>query len=179
MNRRYLLRTILLLGIVAMSGLLIWRYYQAQRIPVPLPQVEAPRPRPRNIPVEHPKPQDDVIAPAPLKKGARSFYGQLPKGVRDIRQLRMVNKPSPTWRKKVESHLKRLGGQDLKTLELTPEESYIIPDGDAGRYVERVSVKLTSKKGDYTSFFAEVDAETGYVMKTWGAAIPERTRHSH
>lgn len=91
----------------------------------------------------------------------------------------MANKPSPEWRKKLNSHIKRIGGANLKSYSVTPEESYVVSDGDAGRYVERVTVKITGKKGEYTSFFAEVDSETGYVIKSWGAAIPEKRRHRH
>jgi hypothetical protein len=122
---------------------------------------------------------DEAIRPAPLKKGTRPFYGSLPQGVANSRQLTMANKPSPQWRKKLETHIKKLGGENLKSYSVTPEESYVIPDGSEGRYVERVVVKITGKKGEYTSFFAEVDSETGYVIKSWGAAIPEKRSHRH
>jgi hypothetical protein len=76
-------------------------------------------------------------------------------------------------------NLRRIGGAKLKTLQVSPQESYIISDGDEGRMVERVIVKLESKDGEYTSFFAEVDSESGHVIKTWGVAIPEKARHRH
>ncbi len=120
-----------------------------------------------------------VLAPAPLKRGNRSFYGTLPPALKDIKDLKLVNKPSAQWQKKLEVNLRRLGGEKLKTLQVSPQESYIIPDGDEGRMVERVIVKLESKDGEYTSFFAEVDSESGHVIKTWGVAIPEKARHRH
>lgn len=138
------------------------------------PQVKAPLP---SLPkVAKPTPS---LAPAPLKKGNRSFYGTLPPDVKDIQELIIVNKPSAQWQKKLEVNLKRLGGEKLKTLQVSPQESYIIPEGNEGRLVERVIVKLESKDGEYTSFFAEVDSESGHVIKTWGVAIPERNRHRH
>jgi hypothetical protein len=120
-----------------------------------------------------------VLAPAPLKKGNRSFYGTLSPALKDINDLRLVNKVSDQWQKKLEVNLRRIGGAKLKTLQVSPQESYIISDGDEGRMVERVIVKLESKDGEYTSFFAEVDSESGHVIKTWGVAIPEKSRHRH
>lgn len=178
MNRRHLLRTILISGIVVASVMLWYRQH-------PVPSVVGPeRPAPEQRSVSHPpekplKRGDETIGPAPLKKDARPFYGSLPPGVRNIRELPMANKPSSVWRKKLETHLKRIAGPNLKTYSVTPEESYVIPDGPEGRYVERVSVQITGKKGEYTSFFAEVDSETGHVLKSWGAAIPEKRRHRH
>ncbi len=120
-----------------------------------------------------------VLSAAPLKKGNRSFYGTLPPALKDINDLRLVNKVSDQWQKKLEVNLRRIGGEKLKTLKVSPQESYIISDGDEGRMVERVIVKLESKNGEYTSFFAEVDSESGHVIKTWGVAIPEKARHRH
>ena len=147
--------------------------------PTDLPQVSteqklAPTPTPK---VTSTPPA--VLSPAPLKKGNRSFYGTLPPALKDIKDLRLVNKVSDQWQKKLEVNLRRLGGEKLKTLQVSPQESYIISDGDEGRMVERVIVKLESKDGEYTSFFAEVDSESGHVLKTWGVAIPEKARHRH
>lgn len=178
MNPRHLFRIILITGIV-MASIMLW---QRQQRPDPIP--EAPRPQipAKTIPKSPEPPQqrgDETIAPAPLKKGTRPFYGNLPEGVRNIRELPMANRPSPQWRKKLETHIKRIGGPNLKTYSVTPEESYVVPDGQEGRYVERVVVQITGKKGEYTSFFAEVDSETGHVIKSWGAAIPEKRSHRH
>ncbi len=179
MNRRHILRIILILGIVVTS-IMLWQ----RRAPVAPEDIVVPRSQPQaQAPVETPEAPiqrgDETLSPAPLKKGTRPFYGALPPGVQNIRQLKMANKPSPEWRKKLVTHIKRIGGANLKSYSVTPEESYVVPDGDAGRYVERVTVKITGKKGEYTSFFAEVDSETGYVIKSWGAAIPEKRGHRH
>jgi hypothetical protein len=91
----------------------------------------------------------------------------------------MANKPVKEWLPRLKVNLQKQGGDRLKELKIIPEESYVISDGGAGRYVERVTVKLTAKDGGYTSFFAEVDSETGYVLKTWGVAIQEKTPHRH
>jgi hypothetical protein len=120
-----------------------------------------------------------AIQKAPLKKANRLYYGDLPEDVSSIDDLIIVNRYDPQWKKKMEVHIKRLGGDKLKDYSLTPQESYIIADSGGGRLVERVLVKLESKDGQYTSFFAEVDSESGYVLKTWGMAIPEKKRHSH
>lgn len=179
MNRRHILRIILILGIVVTSVMLWQRRApvesEAEVTPLPQPQVKETS-TPPEVSTQR---GDEVLGPAPLKKGTRPFYGSLPPGVQNIRQLKMANKPSPEWRKKLVTHIKRIGGANLKSYSVTPEESYVVPDGDAGRYVERVTVKITGKKGEYTSFFAEVDSETGYVIKSWGAAIPEKRSHRH
>ena len=178
MNRRHLLRTILILGIVVTSVMLWFRQRPMPAI-VEAPQTDpATQVLPKNpeTPIQR---GDETMSSAPLKKGTRPFYGSLPQGVQNIRQLPMANKPSSVWRKKLETHIKKLGGANLKSYSVTPEESYVIPDGQEGRYVERVVVTITGKKGEYTSFFAEVDSETGYVIKSWGAAIPEKRGHRH
>jgi hypothetical protein len=119
---------------------------------------------------------DETISAPPLQKGSRAFYGTLPEGIKDIRDLPMANKPSKEWRSHLNVHLKKIGGKRLKSAQVTPQESYIIPDGNAGRYVERVIIKIRGNEGEYTSFFAEVDSQTGYVLKSWGAAIHEKNR---
>jgi hypothetical protein len=178
MNRRHLLRTILILGIVITSVMLWFRPHSVPTV-VEAPQTTPEAQRPPETPEKPIQRGDESIGPAPLKKGTRPFYGPLPQGVQNIRELPMANKPSTVWRKKLETHIKRLGGQNLKSYSVTPEESYVVPDGQEGRYVERVVVTITGKKGEYTSFFAEVDSETGYVIKSWGAAIPEKRGHRH
>jgi hypothetical protein len=148
---------------------------QTEKVASPKPDVSLPPTNTPQLPVVPPA----VLAPAPLKKGNRSFYGTLPPALKDINDLRLVNKVSDQWQKKLEVNLRRIGGEKLKTLKVSPQESYIISDGDEGRMVERVIVKLESKDGEYTSFFAEVDSESGHVIKTWGVAIPEKARHRH
>ncbi len=49
-------------------------------------------------------------------------------------------------------------------------------DGNEGRNVERVIVTVVAKDGRMTRFFAEVDSESGYVTKSWGATIHESKR---
>lgn len=88
----------------------------------------------------------------------------------------MANHPTPQWKARLEGHLKLAGGEDLKTLEVTPQESYIIRDGNEGRYVERVVVTVTAKDGRFTRFFAEVDSQSGHVTKSWGATIHENNQ---
>ncbi len=178
MNRRYLLRTILILGIVITSVMLWFRPHSVPTV-VEAPQTEPEAQKPPETPEKPIQRGDEAISPAPLKKGTRPFYGSLPQGVQNIRELPMANRPSTVWRKKLETHIKRIGGPNLKSYSVTPEESYVVPDGQEGRYVERVVVKITGKKGEYTSFFAEVDSETGHVIKSWGAAIPEKRSHRH
>ncbi len=116
---------------------------------------------------------DDVIAPARPKRNGRPFYGVLPQGVKDLADLPMANRPSRVWRKNLTAQIVRNGGKDLASQETTPQESYIIRDGQMGRYVERVVVTVHAKDGRFTRFFAEVDSETGHVLKTWGTVIHE------
>jgi len=156
-------------------------------------------PEPRPVPVGHPRPTDDLlpggriaapsaspghqappgtpetaaIRPAPLRKGARSFYGELPPGVESLSELVMVNRPSADWSAKLKQRLVRNGGAQLKEVEIQPQESYIVMDGVEGRNVERVVVSVQAHDGRMTRFFAEVDSETGHVTKSWGAVIHE------
>lgn len=121
-------------------------------------------------------PERPAIAPAPIRRGNRYFYGELPPGVTNLSDLTMVNTPAPDWQKKLRSHLLRSSGDKLKRLELLPQESYIIMDGVEGRNVERVVVTVYAKDGRMNRFFAEVDSESGHVTKTWGGVIHENTQ---
>lgn len=120
---------------------------------------------------------EGTISSAPLKKGDRAIYGELPDGMTP-QKLVMANTPKSDWPKFLRKNLVQSGGKQLKKIELEPQESYIIMEGAEGRYVERVIVSVTAHDGRQTRFFAEVDSETGYVMKSWGATIHER-RHQH
>lgn len=122
------------------------------------------------------RPTEATLTVAPQKKGNRVFYGELPKGVKSVKELTMVNSPSSQWRNRLETHLKRTGGEQLRELDVEPQESYIIMDGNEARNVERVIVTVIAKDGRMTRFFAEVDSESGYVTKSWGATIHESKR---
>lgn len=119
-----------------------------------------------------------TIGPAPIRKGQRAFYGELPPGVSDLKDLVMINRPSKDWPSKLRGILTKTGGDQLKELDVEPQESYIIMDGVEGRHVERVVVTVKNKDGRMTRFFAEVDSESGHVTKTWGATLHE-AKHSH
>lgn len=166
----------ILITFVVFAGLVTFYFSrQPQNTEAPPPIVDVPMaPTPAA-----PAPEPAQIKAAPLKLGARSYYGTLPEGVKDISSLPLSNRPTSKWLPNLKDHLRKQGGSRLVDLSVTPEESYVISDGGAGRFVERVTVKLKGKDGAYTSFFAEVDSETGYVLKTWGAAIQEKPRHRH
>lgn len=170
--------TLRLVFLSLIVGLSIFYWMKSRPAPV-ADNVSSPA-LPAPIPLPEPKViGDETIAPAPLKKGSRAFYGALPEGVKDIESMPMANKPSKDWIKRLRAHLTRHSGDRLKSVDLDPQESYIIPDAGGGRYVERVIVKVKGKKGESTTFFAEVDSESGYVLKSWGATIQEKRRHSH
>jgi hypothetical protein len=170
----------LIFSLFVFSILAMW-YFVRKPAP-PIVEIEQPETQvPRRV-VKPPvaiKPPDTKMAPALPKIGNRTYYGQLPSGVSDLKDLKLYNSQSKDWRKKLETHIVKLGGENLKDYKIIPEESYIIPESDGGRMVERVVVKINGKDGQYTSFFAEVDSETGYVMKTWGVAIQEKRPHRH
>lgn len=175
MKKDRIFTLILAVAVFSMGAVYLWQQNKPSEEPVvlkPTPPVVKP-------PVAIVRPQPPTIIAPPLKKGSRPFYGSLPQGITDIRKLPMANKPVKEWLPRLKVNLQKQGGNRLKDLKIIPEESYVIPDGGAGRYVERVTVKLTAKDGGYTSFFAEVDSETGYVLKTWGVAIQEKTPHRH
>jgi hypothetical protein len=119
----------------------------------------------------------DTITNPPPKKAGRSFYGDLPEGVESLDELPMINKPSTQWRKLLHSQIQGTSGKALKELEIRPQESYIIMDNGEGRFVERVIMTVRAKDGRFTRFFAEVDSESGHVLKTWGAIIHEHQGH--
>ncbi len=179
MKSPHLIRILLIIGIVALSLLLWYRHRSSDEPTMAHPRPSQRVPETPQAAAHLPRPNDDRIAPPPLKRGNRVFYGALPEGVKDIQSLPMANRPTREWRRRLETQLKKLGGDQLKSLDISPQESYVIPDGSAGRYVERVVVKISGKKGEFTSFFAEVDSETGHVLKSWGAAIPEKSRHQN
>jgi hypothetical protein len=175
MKKERIFTLILFVAVLIMGAVYVWQ----QRTTTEEPVVLQPTPPAVKPPVTVVPPQQPTIIAPPLKKGSRPFYGSLPQGITDIRKLPMANRPVKEWLPRLKVNLQKQGGDRLKELKVIPEESYVISDGGAGRYVERVTVKLTAKDGGYTSFFAEVDSETGYVLKTWGVAIQEKTPHRH
>ena len=181
--------TLLLLLVIA-SVATLYRFARlSPELPAPAPNAQDPveaRPITPDAPKDAAQPPTTnssipptISAPAPKRQG-RTFYGSLPDGVASLAELPMANTPTKDWLPTVKQRLRTQAGATLKELNITPEESYIIRDGNGGRFVERVRVKVESKDGRYTSFFAEVDSESGHVLKTWGAAIPERpATHRH
>lgn len=170
------LRIILLVAIVLLT-ILLW--YRSRTKPI-IPE-QPSSPSTKSTPTTPPQAKvigDETLSRPPLKIGPRSLYGDLPEGIKSVDALPLANKPGP-WKRALEAQIKRQGGKTLKSADIEHQESYIIIDGGAGRYVERVIVKVKGVKGETNSFFAEVDSETGYVMKTWGSIIQERPTHSH
>ncbi len=176
---RRLVIFLLVAGGVALA--LLWR----QGGVVPSTPIPRPKPTPREVapPQEAPTrptaepvgapPAAATLSSAPPRKGTRSLYGDLPEGVQDLSELPMANTPSPDWLPRLESRLRQTGGKELAKLELVPQESYIIVEGGEGRNVERVVVTVRRHDGRFTRFFAEVDSESGHVLKSWGATIHE------
>jgi len=148
----------------------------APKAPQTAPTPQRPTPDAPQVPAPADSKRDDIIAPSLPKRDGRPFYGELPEGIKRLADLPMANRPSPRWRGNLESQIRRNGGTALSKMETKPQESYIIRDGEAGRYVERVVVTVHAKDGRFTRFFAEVDSESGHVLKTWGSVIHENPK---
>lgn len=168
------------LGVLITASVIYWldqkqSFEPSTTAPVKTPSVTAlPGMQVAPIPADPTAPdlKDDTITAAPPKKAGRTIYGDLPEGV-TLDELPMVNRPSTQWRKLLHTQISRTSGKDLKELDIQPQESYIILDNGEGRFVERVVMTVRAKDGRFTRFFAEVDSESGHVLKTWGAIIHE------
>jgi hypothetical protein len=113
----------------------------------------------------------------PLPANQRPLHGVLARGV-DPGQVKQLNRPQESFLSGTKKYLENAGGDQLSQVEIEPHSSYTIVEGDGLRHVEKVAISAWRKDGRLTRFFAEVDSESGFVLKTWGHLVREPV-HRH
>ena len=82
-----------------------------------------------------------------------------------------VNKPSPEWKKRLETSLKAQAGNSLKSMKIQKESSLVWMRDENPILVESVIVTLTNHQKVQSSFRALVDSQTGKVLESWDQTI--------
>lgn len=105
----------------------------------------------------------------------RVVYGNLPKNKKSFEELDSFNTPSTVWRERltqvIEKQLNFTGALTIK-----PLESYALVKNEKIHYVESVLIKVKNDD-QYAAYRAEVDSQTGEVLKTWDHSIYEDLKH--
>jgi hypothetical protein len=82
-----------------------------------------------------------------------------------------MNKPSPEWKKRLETSLKAQAGNSLKSIKIQKESSLVWMRDENPILVESVIVTLTNHQKMQSSFRALVDSQTGKVLESWDQTI--------
>ncbi len=89
--------------------------------------------------------------------------------------LEMVNKINPDWKEVLGNDLLRFQQEDTKVL-IKEEFPMIKIQNGKGQYLEQVIVTYLFKNGNFSSYHALVDSETGFVTETWDKTVHEKVR---
>lgn len=109
----------------------------------------------------------------------RVVYGRLPENLKSYEDLPLSNTPSPKWQSLLSDNLLRLSGGIHKSITVRPQESYILTEQGKGRNVESVIISVKDPKGRVSNYHAEVDSQTGEVLKTWDHTVFDDFSPSH
>lgn len=90
-------------------------------------------------------------------------------------ELVMVNRPSQNWKDILGNDLIRFHDEETKVM-IKEEFPVIKVQNGKGQYLEQVVVTYLFTNGNYSSYRALVDSETGFVQETWDKTIHENYR---
>jgi hypothetical protein len=114
--------------------------------------------------------QSEVAAMAPENKNGPV---RVETPARSPASLGYVNSPSPDWQDRLEASLKAQGGQNLKTVTIKSEKSFVWDREENPLFVQSVVVTLVNQQEAQSSFRAIVDAQTGKILETWDQTISD------
>ncbi len=90
-------------------------------------------------------------------------------------ELEMINRPNQNWKDILGNDLIRFHDQDTKVM--VKEEFPVIKiQNGKGQYLEQVIVTYLFTNGNYSSYRALIDSESGLVLETWDKTIHENYR---
>lgn len=90
-------------------------------------------------------------------------------------ELEMINKVNADWKEILGNDLLRFQKDDTKVL-IKEEYPVIKIQNGKGQYLEQVIITYAFKNGNYSSFRALIDSETGFVTSTWDKTINEKSK---
>lgn len=111
-----------------------------------------------------------------LREG-RLLIGDISKGDFQDEQvdLDMVNKVNPDWKNILGNDLLRFQEEETKVM-IREELPVIKIQNGKGQYLEQVLITYVFKNGNYSSYHALVDSDTGFVTETWDRTIHEKVK---
>ncbi len=89
--------------------------------------------------------------------------------------LVMLNKINPDWKNILGNDLLRFQEEETKVM-IKEEFPVIKVQNGKGIYLEQVVVTYVFKNGNYSSFHALVDSDTGFVTETWDRTVHEKVK---
>lgn len=111
-----------------------------------------------------------------LREG-RLLIGDINKGdfQNEEVELDMVNKVNPDWKNILGNDLLRFQEEDTKVM-IREELPVIKIQNGKGQYLEQVLITYVFKNGNYSSYHALVDSDSGFVTETWDRTIHEKVK---
>lgn len=110
-----------------------------------------------------------------LYRGERVLIGDIQKDNYQDEQveLEMINWPNPNWKDLLGNDLIRFHNENTKVM--VKEEFPVIKiQNGKGQYLEQVIVTYLFKNGNFNSYRALVDSESGIIFETWDKTVHER-----
>lgn len=89
--------------------------------------------------------------------------------------LEMINKINPEWKNILGNDLLRFQEEDTKVM-IKEEFPVIKVQNGKGQYLEQVVITYVFKNGNFSSYHALVDSDSGFVTETWDKTVHERVR---
>lgn len=90
-------------------------------------------------------------------------------------ELEMVNRINPDWKNILGNDLLRFQEEDTKVM-IKEEYPVIKVHNGKGQYLEQVVITYAFKNGNFSSYHALIDSDTGFVTETWDKTVHEKVR---
>lgn len=90
-------------------------------------------------------------------------------------ELTMINSLSTDWKETLGNDLIRFHNEDTKVM-IKEEFPVIRIQNGKGQYLEQVVITYLFANGNYSSYRALIDSESGFVLETWDKTIHENYR---
>lgn len=89
----------------------------------------------------------------------------------EIKQIKVTNTTSETWKENLEKTLELQGGSSINEIKIEKVDSFIWSNDGVALHVESAVVKLKGENNVQTSFRVLVDAQTGKILRNWDQPV--------
>lgn len=95
-----------------------------------------------------------------------------------LKNLKIMNTPSPQWKENLISTLQMQAGDKLKDISIKKVDSYVSANDGIALFVESVVVTAYNQRNEESQFRILVDAQNGKILQSWDRPVVDEWHKS-